>query len=441
MNSSHHRWLLEQLPAWEKDGLLTPDAARILRGRHAIDDSQPSTGQIIMGALGALLIGAGLITVIGYNWDAYSRPVRLLFAMLPLLAAQLLSLRVLLQGENAQAWVRESVALFQALATGGCIAIVSQIYNLGGDWPDFLFWWMLLSLPLAWVLRSKAVAIFYLIGITVWTLNQADQVLHWYDSALLYPFLFLGLAPFWPGWPLKWRLSPSLQYIITLSVGLGLAAAAASSVLVFSPQVGRYYDPILWLWAFNAAAILLLPVPPPGADEKRRHDPHVSFAAMFLLGMALNLTFFDHGGRVIDDLTRALGQPWAWGALALTVGFGAVAIKRQRWGLVGVGSLALTPLLALVAGTSAPKLLPWLMNLHLLLLGVVLILLDFTGRRGSPRLGAALICVLVLVRMFESDLSMLLKGIVFILIGVAFLAFNIITTRAHKQKRLQSPLP
>lgn len=435
MNSSHHRWLLEQLPTWEKDGLLTPDAARTLRDRHAIDDSQPSTGQIIMGALGALLIGAGLITVIGYNWDAYSRPVRLLFAALPLLVAQFLSLRVLLQGESAQVWVRESVALFQALATGACIAIVSQIYNLGGDWPDFLFWWMLLSVPLAWVLRSKAVAIFYLICITVWSLHQVDHVRHWYDSALLYPVLLLGLAPFWPGWPPRWRFSPSLQYVTTFSVALGLAAAAASSVLVFNPDLGRKYDSIMWLWIFNAAAILLLPLPPPEPDEKRRHDPHVSLSALFLLGTSLWLTFFGHGDRVLQDLVRALQQPWAWVTLALIAGFSALAIKRQRWGLVGVGSLALTPMLALAAGSSGPGLLPWLMNLHLLALGVVLILLDFTGRRGSPRLGAALICMLVLVRMFESDLSLLLKGIVFILIGVAFLAFNILTTRAHKRAK------
>lgn len=438
MNSSHHRWLLEQLPAWEKDGLLTADAARTLRERHTIDDSQPSTGQIIMGVLGALLIGAGLITVIGYNWDAYSRPVRLLIAALPLLAAQLLSLRVLLQGENAQAWVRESAALFQALAIGAAIAIVSQIYNLGGDWPDFLFWWMLLSLPLAWVLRSKAVAIFYLIGITVWSIHQVDHVRHWYDSALLYPFLLLGIAPFWPGWPPRWRPSPSLQYVLTLSAGLGLAAAAASSVLVFYPDIDRKYDCTMWLWIFNAAAILLLPVPPPGPDEKRRHDPHVAFSAMFLLGTSLWLTFFDHGQPLLHDLLWALQQPWAWGTLALIAGFGALAVKRQRWGLVGVGTLALTPLLALGAGASGPDLLPWLMNFHLLALGVVLILLDFTGRRGSPRLGAALVCVLVLVRMFESDLSLLLKGIVFILIGVAFLAFNILTTRAHKRAKSTS---
>lgn len=117
MNSSHHRWLLEQLPQWERDGLLTADAARTLRERHAAQqaaaDLQPGIAQIIMGALGALLIGAGLIAVIGYNWDDFSRPVRLLFAFLPLLAAQLFSLRVLQRGDAAAAWVRECAGLLQ----------------------------------------------------------------------------------------------------------------------------------------------------------------------------------------------------------------------------------------------------------------------------------------------------------------------------------------
>lgn len=440
MNTSHQRWLLEQLPQWEREGLLTADAARTLRERHAVDDSQPSIGQIIMGSLGALLIGAGLITVIGYNWDAYSRPVRLLFAVVPLLAAQLLSLRALLKGEAALAWVRESTALFQALATGACIAIVSQIYNLGGAWPDFLFWWMLLSLPLAWVLRSTSVAIFYLIGITVWSLHQVDHVLHWYDSALLYPVLLAGLAPFWPGWPLRWRLSPSLQYVMTLSVGLGLAAAAASSVFVYQDgrvasmysHSGREYDVIIWLWIFNAAAILLLPTQPPPLHEKRRHDPHVSLAALFLLGTSVWLSFFDLSSFLLETLARALAQPWAWGMLTCMVGFVVVAVRQQRWGLVGVGSLAFTPVVALALGSAGLAWLPWLMNAHLLLLGVLLILLDFTGRRGAPRLGAALICALIIVRMFESELSLLLKGLVFIAVGVAFLAFNIFTSRAHK---------
>ena len=79
------------------------------------------------------------------------------------------------------------------------------------------------------------------------------------------------------------------------------------------------------------------------------------------------------------------------------------------------------------------------MSLHLLLIGVLLIGLDFTGRRGSPRLGATLICALIIARMFESELSLLVKGLVFIVVGIAFLAFNILMSRLHRQKQLLQP--
>jgi len=435
MNTSHQRWLLEQLPQWEREGLLTADAARTLRERNAVDDSQPGVAQIIMGSLGALLIGAGLITVIGYNWDDFSRPVRLLFAFLPLLLTQFFSFRELQRGAASTPWVRETAALLQALATGACIAIVSQIYNLGGDWPDFLFWWLLLSLPLVWALRSQAVAIFYLIGIAVWSVNQAEHWDAWYHSALLYPVLLLGLAPFWPGWPPRWQLGVSLQWVATLSLCAGLVAAAGSSVWLRMHSSYVAFGSLLWLWILTASALLLLPIRAAACSEKRRRDPHVTVSGLFLLAVSFAASFSDFSSATLSKLEMALTMPWAWGCLTLVGLFALPAIRQQRWALLGVASLCLTPILAALAGSRAEPLLPWLMTLHLLGLGILLIVLEFAGRRGAPRLGATLICVLILARMFESEFSLLIKGLVFIAVGVAFLAFNILMSRQLKKKQ------
>jgi len=101
------------------------------------------------------------------------------------------------------------------------------------------------------------------------------------------------------------------------------------------------------------------------------------------------------------------------------------AIRTSRWAVLAVTSIILPPLFGLIFGSSAAIAVPWLMTLHLLVLGITLIVLEFSGRRGAPRLGAALLCVLLIARMFESELSLLAKGLAFIVIGVAFLAFNI----------------
>lgn len=438
MNTSHHRWLLEQLPQWERDGLLTADAARTLRERHVVDESQPGLAQIVMGSLGALLIGTGLIAVIGYNWDDFSRPVRLLFAFLPLLATQIVSFRVLQRGDAAAAWVRETAALLQALATGACIALVSQIYNLGGEWPEFLFWWMLLSLPLVWVLRSHAVAIFYLVGIAVWSLDQGYDK-PWHDSPLIYPLLLLGLLPYWPGWPPKTPLSLSVRWVMTISAILGLCSAA---VFVSARSEGYYShrdETFIWLWTLIGAGLTLFPLSRAGVAESTGRKPQVVLGSLWLLGYGIAATFQDVSDDILQGAANALKLPWCWGLLAVLALFVILACLRRRWAVLAIASIALLPLVA-IPFTQDPgehgALLSWLVTLHLSLIGITLIVLEFAGRRGAPRLGAALLCLLIIARMFESELSLLAKGLAFIVIGVAFLAFNLFMSRLRRQKNL-----
>jgi uncharacterized membrane protein len=390
-----------------------------------------------MGSLGALLIGAGLIAVIGYNWDEFSRPVRLLFAFLPLLLAQVFSFRVLQRGDAGAAWVRETAAVLQAFASGAAIALVSQIYNLGGNWPDFLFWWFMLSLPLTWVLRSHAVAIFYLIATAIWTVNQVEPGRPWQDSPLLYPLLLLGLLPYWPGWPRKEALSNSLRWVITISAIIGLASAAVF-VSAQSVDYPRYHsDAFLWLWTLTAAALALFPLNQAGIDEANGRKPQVVLGSLWLLSFGVATTFHDVSNHILKGTLHALELPWCWGLLAVLVGFSLHACARRRWAVLAIASVALLPLISVPfvgLGETGSSLLSWLATLHLAVIGITLIILDFIGKRGASRLGALLLSVLIIARMSDSHFSLLAKGLAFIAVGVAFLAFNFFMSRQHRQQ-------
>ncbi len=441
MNSSHQRWLLEQLPQWEREGLLTTEAARTLRERFATDASQPGLAQMVMGSLGALLIGSGLIAILGYNWDEFTRPVRLLFAFLPLLLTQLFSLRVLQRGEAAAAWVREVAALLQALAAGACIALVSQIYNMGGEWPDFLFWWFILSLPLVWVLRSHAVAIFYLIAIAIWSMGQVEHGRPWFDSPLLYPVLLLGLLPYWPGWKNKLPLSISVRWVMTLSAIFGLGSVAVFvAQKVDSPYSSFDDETYVWLWTLTAAIIALFPLTQAGIDESTGRKPQVVLGTLWLLGFGIVATFRSSARHILDGVAHAVLLPWCWGLFAVLAGFVVLAAMHRRWAVLAIASVALLPLLAWPfvqgKGDSVGTLLSSLVTLHLSAVGITLIVLDFIGKVGAPRLGATLLSALILARMSDSQLSLLTKGIAFILVGVAFLAFNYFMSRRHRQLTL-----
>jgi hypothetical protein len=439
MNTPHHRWLAEQLPLWERDGLITAESAEALRKRHVIDDSQPGLAQIVMGVIGALLIGTGLIAVIGYNWDDFSRPLRLLFAFLPLALTQGFSFIVLKKGDEVVAWVRETAALLQALATGACIALVSQIYNLGGTWPDFLFWWFLLSLPLTWVLRSHAVAIFYLISIAIWSVNQIEPGLAWHESPSLYPLLLLGLLPYWPWWPRKSDLPTSVRHVLCISAITGLCSLAVFVTYEPGKITSLSFETFTWLWTLTAAAFVLLPLSQAGVDEPTRMKPQIIWGSIWLLGYGVLATFADASKDILKGAGMGITLPWCWILIATVVAFAAVALKQRRWALLAIASVSLLPLLVVpFVNAESGVVLSTLVTLHLAAIGITLVVLAFTGRKSAPRLGAALLCVLILARMADSHFSLLTKGFIFIAVGVAFLSFNIYMSRVLRQKTIPS---
>lgn len=434
MSAAKHRWLLEQIPAWEGEGLLTADAARILRERHAAGASGPGLGQVMLGVLGALLVGSGLIAVIGHNWDSFSRPVRLLFAFLPLLLSQVFTWRVLAHPAPA-AWVRETAALLQALTTGACIALVSQIYNMGGEWPDFLFWWFLLSLPLAWVLRSDSVSVFYLVSTAVWAMRGVENGMPWHDSALLYPLLLLALLPRW------WRArapSGTLRWIIAVCAALGLGAAAAYAV-GHGYYSRSHFGTLVHLWSLTAAVFVLFPLNARGIAESAARKPQMVLGCLWLLGFGIAGTYQSEAADLMKDYPNVMTLAWGRGLLAALGLLTALALWQRRWAALALASVVMLPLLARflpnLSEASQGPLLGWLFTAHLTLVGLVLILLDFAGRPAAPRLGAALFCALILARMADSHFSLLAKGLVFIAVGVAFLAFNFFISRHRAARR------
>ncbi len=433
-DSTHHRWLHTQLPLWEHEGLLSTENAAALRQRHPVNQEGIGLAQLFMGSLGALLIGSGLIALLAYNWDDFSRPARLMCAFGPLLITQVLSFFALRAGDACPTWVRESAALLQMLTAGACLALVSQIYNMGGDWPDFLFGWLLLGLPLIWSMRSTAVSILYLLGTAVWAVNQAQPSLVWYQSAKLYPLLLLGLLPLWPGWKLEKALSIPMRWIWASSAIFGFFAAAHSAQSWNDGNYWRHFEDTVWLWALTSVVFVLLPMSRGAAEAPLRQKPHLVLGGLFVFGYALMMTFPGSAQEVMRGFSATTRTPWGWLLVVLSVFFGILAARQRRYAVLAVGATLLTPLFALLAGTHAAAWLPWLSTLYLAVLGVGLIILEFTGRQGAPRLGATLLCILILARMLESELSLLVKGTAFILIGVAFLVFNIAVSRLSRQK-------
>lgn len=427
MPSSHHAWLLKQLPDWEREGLITADAAAILRKRAETEGEERSgqLGLIIFGVIGAALIAAGVIAVLAYNWDSFPRWVRLVVAFLPMIAGQAGAAWVLSKGESVSGWVRESIGVFLGISVGTCLAVVSQVYNLGGEWQDFMLAWSLLSVPLVWLLNSSAGACLYLLAITTWACGGPwwGSSTRWMET-MWYPLLLIPLLPWWPG--RNWR-KPSWPPLGFSWVAAPCLMAASLAITTRLPEMSHLAEMQMVL-ALAAVFVLL-----PGQNLGFGRRPFMVTGSLVLFGCGLVLSF-DSFGRNSEVADQVLKLPLFWLYAGVGVYLLTHAVRGQRWASISIASIALLPLLkgALPEGGA------WmLVNVMLFATGIFMILPAFRGETGSPRLGAGLLSLVIISRFLDSDLPLLLKGVGFILVGIGFIVFNIALARRTKA----SPTP
>lgn len=446
MKNFPNRWLLEQLDEWQREGLISESAAQTLRLRYPIEPEEDRKASVLMGGLGALLVGSGLIAIIAHNWDGFSRAVRLLFAFGPLLVSQCLGAAVLVRNATAETWKREAVAVFQTMTTGACLLLVSQIYHLSGSWTNFLLCWFLLSMPLAWTHRSSAVTLFVLAASAVWSFGKIDDGAVWYAGPMVYPVFLLGIPQLWSRWNGGEKVSGLMRWSITLGIFFGLSGALGEAAR-FQTSAAQAFEAdrgelMLWVYSFLGAGFCLFPVPTGQVRSPLVSRPQIVIGAAVVLGCGLAMTSLGSGKSFLTGAREATSGMLGWIMMAL-VGFGAiVAGFQKRWVALAVAGTAGLPLLVVAtqalfhfsADGAAARLLSNLSSFYLGFFGLSLIVLDFFGLPSAPRTGAGLISVLVILRMGNSQFSLLTKGLFFIAVGVAFLVFNMCINRRERRR-------
>ena len=191
MSQKQIRWVLGELPTLLEGGVIDGATAERLR-RHYEAAAGPSRNWAltIFGLLGGTLVGLGVILLLAHNWADLSRAARTALAFAPLVAAQLLAVWILRTGKTSAAW-REGVGLFWTLAVGSAIALVAQTYHIPGDAGRFALTWMLLALPIVYLLNATGPALVYLAGITFWAIdaqsNGGQALPFWPLAALILP--------------------------------------------------------------------------------------------------------------------------------------------------------------------------------------------------------------------------------------------------------------
>jgi len=435
MNKKCLRWLYGELPELVSRAVISAETAEGIRRHYGEIDSGSGrrVALTVCSVLGALLIGAGIILLLAHNWEDLARPVRTILAVAPLVVSQALGIWILWTGKTSSAW-REGVGLAIALAVAAAIALVGQTYHVPGDLGHFLLAWMLLTLPVVYLLGSALPCVLYFAGITGWAGYQLSEhgypVFYWLLLALAVPYLYLEARknPYSPrSAGLGWALSLCLCGGIGLSMERclpGLWTVVYSGLLATLYLVGKYW--------FGEA---------PAAGQR----PFLTIGALGIPVLALVLTFEDvwheigwhyyHYGEDYHSLAAWMDYALA-AVLPLTaVGLLVTAFRRGKRDALVFGSFPVVVIAGFVLASGQVGLLAatLLMNAYLLVLGIHTIIVGIRRNRiGIVNGGMLMVTALIIARFFDSDFDFLVRGLAFIGIGAGFLVTNVILVKKMK---------
>jgi hypothetical protein len=428
------RWLLAELPGLVTSGVLSEVSAEAVRKHYSSQSSEAPRrlGFILSAVLGSLLIGAGVVLLVAHNWDFLSRPVRCAIAFVPLVLSQALAVFVLLRRNESAAWC-ESAAILNVAAIGTAIALVSQTYQIQGDFARFILVWMLLALPVVYLLRTSVGLSAYFVGATVWVWSSSrvsDFLGAQPDDLWVWALLALGLPAF------VTHLRQNRYGYATLLATIALAVAAAFS-LGRTDAIGAHS---FWRCSFAGFWTLVYLVGVFSFKDWRPARPHPFVAAGWIgiLSLAVFLSFQDTWrSRQWQDAVNfvprhypdalAAGIQIAWVLAAMLFAL-YVFWKDREINLIPAGFAPVTLIAWGVAKRTGNPLVPaLLLNLFMLALGVFTLVRGVrAGRIFEANLGMLVIAILAVARFFDTEFEFVVRGVAFIAIGLGFLATNLV---------------
>ena len=385
---------------------------------------------VVCAILGATLVGAGIILLIAHNWDDLGRPARTVVSFLPLAAACVLSAFAILR-KPASAALNEGSGIFHVLSIGAAISLVSQTYHISGNFSDFMLTWALLSLPLAYLLRSTSVAMLYVLGITVWTGSRFEN-----NAGMLWYWpLFAGAMPFYGGLLRQNRCSIRANWLSTV--------VAVSVPFALGFQCNDFLGRIWFLLFSGYFAVLYLV-----ERQWLRKDWSSRFTHPFRL--------IGGGGIMVLSIVMSYRDLWrehyyystpapitATYLTAFGLSYGFVAATVLLLILCWRNRTEFNPFAATFSLAALAAYLLYLheedtaiiivMNAYAAVLAIGTIVRGLQNNRlATLNAGMVVAAALIIARFFDSDLSFVVRGVAFILIGTGFLAMNWILLKKRK---------
>ncbi len=418
------RWLYEELPKLVQGGIVDASTADRLKQHYGPPPRSPwKTGaMVLIGTLGSLLLGGGIILLFAHNWEALSRPTRAVLAFALLIVAQLAAGFAVLKKPDSAAWT-EGAAVFLSGAVVASIALIAQTYQITWEIETILLAWVLLTAPLVYALRSRMAAALVWVGSAWWMFARMD-----YRDDLVHGLAFLALAGL--AVPFMAHLFRSHRDEgLTLLLNWTAAGALTLAAIRIGVEAGNAWR-LLLAGMFALFYLFGVYLEMDGASGAWWRAPFRSLGAMGLAVLLFLYTFRDSwnedfgGVDTPGDLTVFLIGA---GLCALAVFGGYRLMKEERY---QQAALMLVPVLSVISFLvqrldNAQSIMAVIANLAVLAVGLTLCIYGFRHNKlGTVNGGLVLLLAVFVARFLDMDLTFLVRGVAFMVVGAGFLAIN-----------------
>jgi uncharacterized membrane protein len=426
--SKHLQWLKQEIAQWRAEGLVDEAlAARILARYPQV--AERNWSRIIFSAIGAVLVGLGVILFFAYNWQQLPKAVKLVIVFAALLAAHGSALTIARRADANRGLV-EGLHVLGTMLFGAGIWLVAQIYHIDEHYPTAFLVWSLGALALAWALPSIAQALLALILVTFWAgveLFEFRSPMHGAPALVVagvLPLAWLRRSPVLLFWGL------AVLYLVTAFSAMGMHSKALVPLLFVLGAAG--------LVAGTAASATRFPS---AAGPLRWLGLLVVLACSYLLSFKdafglLRQVDFSRLGTVIY-----LGAACAAlaGAIVLLVRARRVELDAYRyWELALLGIGLVIVLASGFFGYSKSVGWPIVLAFNVIVLGfAALFILEGSEQLRAKMVGTGclLFAMVVFGRYADLFTSLLVRAGVFIALGAAL--FCVGNFYARSRRRVQ----
>lgn len=423
--------LLKELPELLRNDVISEETAEKIQIYFQSKAAKSSNRLfLVFGIIGALLISLGILLIFAHNWDNLSRSIKTFLAFVPLLIGQGICVYTIIKKSDSQAW-RESGTAFLFISVGASIALVAQIYNIPGGNGTFILTWMLLCLPLIYLMKSSIASLLYISGITYYATHMSYASFPRTDSYMYWMLLLLVL----PYYYLLFKKKPESNFIIfhnwlipvSLFIALGTLSEAHEEwmFMAFLSLFAAFY-------IFGKLDFF--------TKQRSRNNAYKILGSIGTVVLLLMLSFNWFWEELIDTdfifKELIISPEFLAAAFMSLLAIGLLYVLQKNKKLSSIKPISLVfiffiPIFFLGMSSYSAVV---LINLLVFAIGLATVREGAKNNHlGLLNYGLLIIATLVICRFFDSDLSFVIRGILFILVGAGFFGVNYWMLKKRKE--------